>query len=114
MSNIKQITEKEMNDMNIETIKITGKIKQSKYNEYELINKGMVKAYGKPMYDLSEATIDFGSVVDQLLVVSKTEPQKLSKSQKALVEVIEAHGTQYPIELNGTKYIIRINGASAS
>ena len=100
-----------MNDM---TIKITGKIKQSKYNEYKHINETFVEA-GKPeMYDLSEATIDFGSVVDQLLVVAEAEPQKLSKSQKALVEVIEAHGTQYPIELNGTKYIIRINGASAS
>lgn len=109
MSNNKQINKGE-NDM----IKITGKIKQSKYNEYNHINEVFVKNGEKPMYDLSDATIDFGSVVDQLLELAKTEPKKLNDSQSALVEVINTYGTQYPIELNGTKYIIRINGASAS
>jgi hypothetical protein len=107
--------------MTIETKKITGKIKQSQFNEYELINKGMVKAYGKPMYDLSGATIDLGSIVEQFNVKVAEELNKLednpkaeldmSKGEEQLFHLINNHGTQFPMELNGQEVVIRINGA---
>ena len=97
--------------MTLETKKITGKIKQSQFNEYELINKGMEKAYGKPMYDLSGATIDLGSIVEQFLNAVEREEMKLKKGEQALSELISEHGTQFPMQLNGQDVVIRINGA---
>ena len=97
--------------MTIETKKITGKIKQSQFNEYEVINKGMEKAYGKPMYDLSGATIDLGSIVEQFLNAVEREEMKLKRGQEALAELIKTHGTQFPMKLNGQEVVIRINGA---
>ena len=107
--------------MTIETKKITGKIKQSQFNEYELINKGMEKAYGKPMYDLSEATIDLGSIVEQFNARVQEELNKLEENPKAKVDMtkgeeqlfylINNHGTQFPMTLNGQEVVIRINGA---
>ena len=97
--------------MTLETKKITGKIKQSQFNEYEVINKGMEKAYGKPMYDLSGATIDLGSIVEQFLNAVEREEMKLKKGEQALSELISEHGTQFPMKLNGQDVVIRINGA---
>ena len=107
--------------MTLETKKITGKIKQSQFNEYEVINKGMVKAYGKPMYDLSEATIDLGSIVEQFNVKVQEELNKLEENPKAKVDMtkgeealfylINNHGTQFPMTLNEQEVVIRINGA---
>jgi hypothetical protein len=97
--------------MTLETKKITGKIKQSQFNEYEVINKGMEKAYGKPMYDLSEATIDLGSIVEQFLNAVEQEEMKLKKGEQALSELILEYGTQFPMTLNKQEVVIRINGA---
>ena len=97
--------------MTLETKKITGKIKQSQFNEYEVINKGMEKAYGKPMYALSGATIDLGSIVEQFLNAVEREEMKLKKGEQALSELISEHGTQFPMKLNGQEVVIRINGA---
>ena len=99
--------------MTLETKKITGKIKQSQFNEYEVINKSMEKAYGKPMYDLSGATIDLGSIVDQFLNAVEREEMKLKKGEQALSELISEHGTQFPMKLNGQDVVIRINGAGS-
>lgn len=107
--------------MTLETKKITGKIKQSQFNEYEVINKGMEKAYGKPMYDLSGATIDLGSIVDQFkdriekeLLKLEDNPKaktNMKKSEEALFYLISNHGTQFPMVLNEQEVVIRINGA---
>ena len=97
--------------MKLETKKITGKIKQSQFNEYEVINKGMEKAYGKPMYDLSGATIDLGSIVEQFLNAVEQEEMKLKKGEQALSELISEYGTQFPMTLNSQEVVIRINGA---
>jgi hypothetical protein len=107
--------------MTLETKKITGKIKQSQFNEYEVINKGMEKAYGKPMYDLSGATIDLGSIVDQfkdriskeLSILDDNPKAKLdmTKGEEQLFYLISNYGTQFPMELNKEKVVIRINGA---
>tara|TARA_R100000963_G_C4603015_1_gene76043 strand:- start:363 stop:704 length:342 start_codon:yes stop_codon:yes gene_type:complete len=106
----KQITKGET-VMKLETKKVTGKIKQSQFNEYTVINEGMKKAYGKPMYDLSEATIDRGSIVEQFLNAVEQEEIKLKKGQEALAGLILEHGTQFPMTLNKQEIVIRINGA---
>ena len=120
MSNTKQITKGE-NDMKLELVKITGKIKQSKFNEYTVINKGMKKAYGEEMYDLSGATIDLGSIVEQFNSKVQEELNKLednpkakvdmTKGEEALFYLINNHGTQFPMTLNKQEVVIRINGA---
>ena len=107
--------------MTLETKKITGKIKQSKYTEYQVINKGMKKAYGQEMYDLSEATIDLGSIVEQFNAKVQEELNKLEENPKAKVDMtkgeealfylINNHGTQFPMTLNNQEVVIRINGA---
>ena len=120
MTITKQITKGE-NVMKIQLVKITGKIKQSKFTEYEIINKGMKKAYGEEMYDLSGATIDLGSIVEQFNVKVAEELNKLednpkaeldmSKGEEQLFHLINNHGTQFPMKLNGQEVVIRINGA---
>ena len=110
MTNTKQIT-KGVNVMKLETKKITGKIKQSQFNEYKVINEGMKKAYGQEMYDLSEATIDLGSIVEQFLNAHEQEQMEFNKGEQALVELILEHGTQFPMTLNKQEVVIRINGA---
>jgi len=110
MTNTKQIT-KGVKVMKLETKKVTGKIKQSQFNEYQVINEGMKKAYGQEMYDLSGATIDLGSIVEQFLNAVEQEEMKLKKGEQALSELISEHGTQFPMTLNGQEVVIRINGA---
>jgi len=120
MTITKQITKGE-NVMKLETKKVTGKIKQSQFNEYKVINEGMKKAYGQEMYDLSGATIDLGSIVEQFNAKVQEELNKLEDNPKAKVDMskgeeqlfylINNHGTQFPMTLNGQEVVIRINGA---
>jgi|5B_taG_2_1085324.scaffolds.fasta_scaffold29834_3 hypothetical protein len=110
MTNNKQIN-KGVKVMKLETKKVTGKIKQSQFNEYKVINEGMKKAYGQEMYDLSSATIDRGSIVEQFLNAVEQEEIKLKKGQEALAELISEYGTQFPMTLNKQEVVIRINGA---
>ena len=112
---------KGVSEMKLDIKKVTGKIKQSQFNEYQTINEGMKKAYGQEMYDLSEATIDLGSIVDQfkdrivreLLKLDDNPKAKtnMKKSEEALYYLIQNHGTQFPMKLNGQEVVIRINGA---
>ena len=107
--------------MKLDIKKVTGKIKQSQFNEYQVINEGMKKAYGQEMYDLSGATIDLGSIVEQFNVKVAEELNKLednpkaeldmSKGEEQLFHLINNHGTQFPMKLNGQEVVIRINGA---
>ena len=107
--------------MKLETKKVTGKIKQSQFNEYKVINEGMKKAYGQEMYDLSGATIDLGSIVEQFNAKAQEELNKLeddpkaeldmTKGEEALFYLINNHGTQFPMTLNEQEVVIRINGA---
>ena len=107
--------------MKLDIKKVTGKIKQSQFNEYQVINEGMKKAYGQEMYDLSGATIDLGSIVEQFNVKVQEELNKLednpkaeldmSKGEEQLFYLINNHGTQFPMKLNGQEVVIRINGA---
>jgi hypothetical protein len=120
MSLTKQ-TKKGVSEMKLDIKKVTGKIKQSQFNEYQVINEGMKKAYGQEMYDLSGATIDLGSIVEQFNVKVAEELNKLednpkaeldmSKGEEQLFHLINNHGTQFPMELNGQEVVIRINGA---
>ena len=63
------------------------------------------------MYDLSSATIDRGSIVEQFLNAVEQEEMKLKKGQQALAELISEYGTQFPMTLNKQEVVIRINGA---
>ena len=120
MSLTKQ-TKKGVSEMKLDIKKVTGKIKQSQFNEYQVINEGMKKAYGQEMYDLSGATIDLGSIVEQFNVKVAEELNKLednpkaeldmSKGEEQLFPLINNHGTQFPMKLNGQEVVIRINGA---
>ena len=96
-----------MNDMKI----ITGKIKQEAYDEAVKINEVFEESGRSPMYDLSGATIDRGSIVDQFKHACRNNERKFKKGEEALYELIKAYGTQFPMELNGEKVVIRINGA---
>ena len=114
MSNTKK-KEKE-NDM----IVITGKVKQAQWDVYRESN-AMWKELGRPdMYDLTDASLDIGSQVEQFkrnVETDKAKPLKKdnggepNEGELVLLEVVAKYGTQYPMKLNGQPVIIRVIGS---